>query len=110
MSVDLKKPQLRTLSYWLVDGVSELFYRCFLSFGSDCLLYSGVNAWISFEQDFRHSLCYFGLWWGIRRPVDNTVNERTTYPRTGYLAYNSTWKNKREVAIASGLTALLLGF
>jgi hypothetical protein len=45
----------------------------------------------------------FGGRWIIQR-----IKERTTYPRTGYLNYKSVWKNKRDVAIVIGLTALLL--
>ncbi len=106
MNDDLKKPELRAIQYWLVDGVGELFvgfifllavivyYLQELSPGSLLSRVLGITSVIL--------VCggAFGGRWIIQR-----IKERTTYPRTGYVAYKSGWKNKRDVAIAIGYFA-----
>ncbi|MGA2503790.1 MAG: hypothetical protein ABSG01_06835 [Anaerolineales bacterium] len=111
MSNDLKKPQLRTLRYWLVDGVPELFVG-FILFMAAIVYYfqesvpgSLLSKILGIVSVFLVCGGGFGGRWIIQR-----IKEHTTYPRTGYLAYKSAWKNKREVMIASGLTALFIIF
>lgn len=111
MNDDLKKPQLRALQYWLVDGVGELnvgFF--FLLVGIVYYLQeSAPGSLLSKIFSIASVLLVCGGAFGGRRIIQR-IKERTTYPRTGYVAYKSGWKNKGDVAIAIGVMALLLAF
>jgi hypothetical protein len=111
MTDDLKDPQLRTLQYWTVDGVGELFVGLlfllvaivyYLQESTTGSLLSKVFGIVSVIL-----VCggAFGGRWIMQR-----VKERTTYPRTGYVAYKREKYSKGDVAIAVGVMALILAF
>jgi heme/copper-type cytochrome/quinol oxidase subunit 1 len=109
MTDDLKEPQLRTLQYWTVDGVGELFVGLlfllvaivyYLQESTTGSLLSKVFGIVSVIL-----VCggAFGGRWIMQR-----VKERTTYPRTGYVAYKREKYSKGDVAIAVGVMTLIL--
>lgn len=111
MNDDLKKLQLRALQYWLVDGVGELNVGFF--FLLVAIVYylqeSAPGSLLSKIFSIASVLLVCGGAFGVRWIIQR-IKERTTYPRTGYIAYKSGWKNKGDVAIAIGVMALFLAF
>ena len=111
MNDDLKKPQLRAIQYWLVDGIGEV------SVGILILL----AAVISYVQESAPGSLFskilgiasilvvcggaFGGRWIIQR-----IKDHTTYPRTGYVAYKRSWNAKGDILIAIPSMVLLLSF
>ncbi len=111
MSDDFKKPQQRALQYWLADGVGELFVGSILLLAAivDYLQESAPGSLLSKILGIASVFLVVGGAFGGRWIIQR-IKERTTYPRTGYVANKSGWKNKRDVAIAIGVMALLFAF
>ena len=111
MNDDLKKPQLRALQYWLMDGVPELLVG-FIFLLAAIIYYvqeSTPGSLLSRILGIVSVILVCGVGFGGRWIIQR-IKERTTYPRTGYLTYKSSWKNKGDVVIAIGLMALILAF
>ncbi len=109
MNDNLKKPQLRALQYWLVDGVSEISVG-FIFFLVAIIYYlqeTAPGSLLSRILSIASVLLVCGAGFGGRRIIQR-IKEHTTYPRTGFVAYESGWKNKSDVMIAIGVMALLL--
>jgi hypothetical protein len=111
MSDDLKKPQLRALQYWLVDGVGELFVGFFFLLVAIVYYLKESAPGTILSKIFSIAsvilVCggAFGSRWIIQR-----IKERTTYPNTGYVTYNSGWNKKNNSAIAIVVMTLLLAY
>jgi hypothetical protein len=106
MNENLNKSQQRALQYWFIDGLAEL------SGGVICLLLAiAFFLWGIVPQSPLTDLIFFLILFGggylIRRVVLR-LKERTTYPRTGYVAYKRGKQNKVAFYIAIGFTILLL--
>jgi hypothetical protein len=111
MNDDLKNPQLRALQYWLMDGVSELLVG-FIFLLAAIIYYvqeSTPGSLLSKILGIASVILVCGVGFGGRWIIQR-IKERTTYPRTGYVTYKSSWKNKGNVAIAVGVMALVLAF
>ena len=109
MPDDLKEPQLRALQYWIVDGVSELLVG-FIFLLAAIIYYvqaSIPGSLLSKILGIASVILVCGVGFGGRWMIQR-IKERTTYPRTGYVAYKSGWKNKWNVVIAIVVMALLL--
>jgi hypothetical protein len=88
MTNDLKKPQLRAIQYFYVDGSFEF------GFGLLCLILgvffyveTNVHGWLSTVVDSSLVLVMIGGAWLINRLIKQ-LKERLTWPRTGYLTYS----------------------
>ena len=88
MTNDLKKPQLRAIQYFYVDGSFEF------GFGLLCLILgvffyveTNVQGWLSTVVDSSLVLVMIGGAWLINRLIKQ-LKERLTWPRTGYLTYS----------------------
>jgi hypothetical protein len=111
MKVDLKNPQLRALQYWPMDGLSELLVG-FIFLLAAIIYYvqeSTSGSLLSKILGIASVILVCGVGFGGRWIIQR-IKERTTYPRTGYVNYKSSWKNKGNVAIAVGVMALVLAF
>jgi hypothetical protein len=111
MTENIKKPQLRALQYWLVDGVGELsvgfilLLVAMIYYFQEAAPGSLLSRILSIAAVVLVCGAGFGGRWMIQR-----IKGRTTYPRTGFVAYKSAWKDKSDVLIAIGVMALLLAF
>lgn len=103
MPDELKKPQLRAIQYYYVDGAFEF------GMGGLCLL---LAAYFYFQNVLRDTalgemlitlfiLIVIGGGWLINRLV-RWLKERITFPRTGYVSYRRDQEQKRGVRIAVG--------
>jgi len=100
MPDDLRKPQLRTLQYFFVDGSFEF------GFGLMCLILaaffyaeSHVQGWLLAIVDSSLVLVMIGGAWLINR-LTRQLKERITWPRTGYVRYVRREAGKRGRRIA----------
>jgi len=111
MNDDLKDPQLRALQYWPIDGVSELLVGVIVLLAA--IIYyvqeSTPGSLLSKILGIASVILVCGVGFGGRWIIQR-IKERTTYPRTGYVTYKSSWKNKGNVAIAIGVMALVFAF
>ncbi len=111
MNDDLKNPQLRALQYWLMDGVFELLVgfvfllAAIIYYVQESTPGSLLNKVLGIASVILVCGVGFGGRWIIQR-----IKERTTYPRTGYVAYKSGRKNKGDVVITISVMALILAF
>jgi len=92
---DNNKSQLRTIQYFYVDGSFEF------GFGLLCLILSAffyadthVHGWLSAVVDSSLVLVIIGGAWAVNRLI-KLLKEKVTWPRTGYVAYNSNKGSKR---------------
>ena len=108
MKDDLEKTKRRTLRYWYVDGLSEIFL------GLLCLLLGGYfwlqlqlpsNSWLSQLLIVFLMLLVMGSGLLLRKAV-GAIKNRLTYPRTGYVAYLQPRRKQNWLA---GLLALGIG-
>jgi hypothetical protein len=103
--------QSRAFRYWVVDGIAELGIGFIVSL---------VSTIYYLQETFPESLLIkilnfiavilvlsvgFGGWRIIQR-----IKVSTTYPRTGYVAYKGSWKNKGNIMIAVVVGGLILAF
>ncbi len=103
MTDDLKKPQLRAIQYFYVDGSFEF------GFGLLCLLLgvyffveTHVHGWLSALVDSSLVLVMLGGAWLINRLVKR-LKEKVTYPRTGYVAYRRERGPARVWRVVAGM-------
>jgi hypothetical protein len=111
MNDDLKKPQLRALQYWLMDGVIELFVGIIVLLAA--IVYyiqnSTPGSLLSRILGIASVILVCGGGFGGRWIIQH-IKERTTYPRSGYVSYKSGWKSKENVVIAIIVLVLILGY
>jgi hypothetical protein len=106
MDNKLKKSGQRAVQYWWADGLAEL------SGGVICLLLAGLFylltlvAWTPLTN-LVFFLIAFGGGYAIRR-VFLRIKERSTYPRTGYVAPKSAREDRVGLAVAIIFTILLM--
>jgi hypothetical protein len=106
MDNKLKKSGQRAVQYWFVDGLAEL------SGGMICLLLAGLFylltrlPWTPLTN-LVFFLVAFGGAYGIRWVVLR-IKERSTFPRTGYVAPKSAREDRVGLAAAIVFTALLM--
>jgi hypothetical protein len=105
MTDELKKPQLRAIQYFYVDGSFEF------GFGLLCLILgvffyveTNVQGWLSAVVDSSLVLVMIGGGWLINRLIKQ-LKERLTWPRTGYLTYNRQSGSKRGWRLALGMVS-----
>jgi hypothetical protein len=106
MDNKLKKSGQRATPYWWADGLAEL------SAGVICLILAGLNSFLSRVPwtpltSLIFFLVVFGSAYGIRRGMLH-IKERSTYPRTGYVAPKSWREDRVGVAVAIVFTVLLM--
>jgi hypothetical protein len=105
MTDDFKKPQLRAIQYFYVDGSFEF------GFGLLCLILAvffyaetHVQGWLSVIVDSSLVLVMIGGAWLINRLIKR-LKERITWPRTGYVTYSRQNGRKRGWGIALGMVS-----
>jgi hypothetical protein len=103
MTDDLKKPQLRAVQYYYVDGSFEF------TFGLLCLILSvyfyvetHVQGWLSAVVDLSLVLVMIGGGVLANRLI-RRLKERVTYPRSGYVSYERKPGAKRGWRILLGM-------
>ena len=103
MNDELKKPQLRAIQYFYVDGSFEF------GFGLLCLILgvffyveTHVQGWLSAVVDGSLILVMIGGAWLIFRLIKK-LKEQITWPRTGYVTYNRQEGYKRGWRVALGM-------
>ena len=103
MTDDLKRPQLRAIQYFYVDGSFEF------GFGLLCLILAvffyaetHVHGWLSVIVDSSLVLVMIGGAWLINRLIKK-LKEQITWPRTGYVTYNRQEGYKRGWRVALGM-------
>jgi hypothetical protein len=106
MNTRLNQSGQRAIQYWFVDGLA------YLSGGVICLLLACLNYFFSkvpwtILTNLIFFLVIFGGAYGLRR-IMLRVKERSTYPRTGYVAPKTLREDKVGLAIAITFTILLL--
>ncbi len=111
MNDNLRKSRQHALQYWMVDGMGELSvgFVILLAVIIYYLQESTPGSLLSRIFSIASVLLVCGAAFGGHRIIQR-IKERTTYPRTGYVVYNSGWGNKGDVAIAVGLAAFLISF
>ena len=111
MNDNLKKPQLHALQYQFADGIGELSvgFLILLAAVISYIQESAPGSLLSKILGIASVLVVCGGTFGGRRIIQ-LIKERTTYPRTGYIAYKSSWKNKGDIVIAIPIMVLLLAF
>lgn len=104
MTEEIRKPQVRALQYWYVDGSYEF------GFGLLCLVLCAYftlekqleGSWLSALVDGSLVLVFIGggalINWLTRK-----WKERLTFPRTGYVAYRREAGIRRSLRIALSL-------
>lgn len=107
MKDEIDRVEKRTLRYWFIDGLAEIF------FGVVCFLL-GFYFYLQIalpEESLLNNLLTSGfllfilaLAWVGRRFISIAKN-RLTYPRTGYVSYRREVRNKRlALAVAIGMS------
>jgi hypothetical protein len=101
----------RVKRYWYVDGFGEL-----VGGGGMCLIlaiyfaaqqYFGDNSLIGGLLQASLVLVLIGGMFLVRRFI-NTAKLRVTYPRTGYVEYQTSEKNKWAAGILSAVTGAIM--
>ena len=102
---DLRKPQLRALQYFYVDGTFEF------GFGLLCLILAiffylegRAQGWLLAVVDSSLVLTLIGGAWLFKRLV-GWIKHNVTYPRTGYVAYPPKKGYRRGMGLALGMAA-----
>jgi hypothetical protein len=109
---DLRRPQLRALQYFYIDGSFEFgFGLMSLSLALFFYLEAHVQGWLSALVDASLILVMIGGAWLVRR-LTGWLKEQVTYPRGGYAAYPRKQGRRRGIrlligAAAGGLAAVL---
>lgn len=87
MSDDLRRPQLRALQYFYVDGTFEFgFSLLCLTLAAFFYLETHVQGWLLAVVNASLVLVMIGGAWLVKRLV-GWLKENVTYPRTGYVTY-----------------------
>lgn len=106
MSENLTKAQQRAVQYWFVDGLAEIAAGL-----ASLLLALFFVIWPYIIKTRWSLLIFFAVAFAVSfglRLVIQRIKERTTYPRTGYVAPLTGFENKRALVIAVAFTVLLL--
>lgn len=103
MTDDLRRPQLRALQYFYVDGTFEFgFGLLCLALATFFYLETRVQGWLSALVDGSLVLVMIGGVWLAQRLMKR-IKERLTYPRSGYLAYRREQGGRRGWRVAASL-------
>ena len=106
MGETFTKVQHRAIQYWFLDGLAEI------SAGLICFLLVALFVLWQLIPLTRWSLFIFfipafAVSFGLRLLIQK-IKERTTYPRTGYVAPFSGMENKRALVMMIVFTIVLL--
>ncbi len=106
MGENITKAQERAIQYWFLDGLAEI------SAGLICFILAALFILWQVVPLTRWGLFIFfipafAVSFGLRLLIQK-IKERTTYPRTGYVAPLSGMENKRAFIIAIVFTTILL--
>lgn len=113
MKDDLKKIQARTTQYWFSDGLYELAFGALclvlaLYLLAQALLPKGTLLYSILVISFVLIMLGSGT---LLTRLMNVAKARLTYPRTGYIAYQSKPRRTRWLSVLLGMCiGALLGF
>jgi hypothetical protein len=111
MNDNLEKPQLHAIQYQFADGIGELcvgflfILVAVITYLQETMPGSLMNRIFGIASVLLVCGAAFGGRWIIQR-----IKERITYPRTGYVANKSSWKNKGDIVIGLIMMAVLICF
>ncbi len=107
MEPNISKIQQRAVQYWFIDGLAEIgLSAAFLLLAVLFVIQRLLPQ--SPLRDLASLLLAFAGVFGLRSIILR-IKEKDTYLRTGYVAVQSGWKNKRIVAAVIVFTVALLG-
>jgi hypothetical protein len=113
MNEDLKTIQIKTTQYWYSDGVYELAFAALCLVLALFLLAQALqpkDTLIYSILVFSFVLILLGSGFLLARLI-NIIKARLTYPRTGYIAYQSKPKSTRWLSFLLGFSiATLVSF
>lgn len=116
---DLQKSKLRSLSYWFIDGISEIGTGLVISLMGCLFLLLAIipegSKW-NFVLAYGQPIFVVGAFFIVSKLV-KTFKERITFPRTGYVSYIRPKIDKRiqrgiiagSVAAAVSIFITLIG-